>query len=256
MRDTGYYLRATTHVGTYALKMNGRKLNLASATGFWYLGGNPPKLHLITNRHVCCDEEQEYYPDYLTAHLRHRETGEAKDIQLPLYEVGSDNRLWLEFPGDGVEGIRDRDIAVLPFTDAPPFAQDDVAAFDEQSFLPENVRVDAGDDVRILGCPLGLYDTVSGNPIVRNGIAASDPGIDYLGMDCFLIDAQLHGGISGSPVLTVPYETVKRKLPDGETRLEMGHSPAGLLGVLSTEQRRGVGLGIVWRARLIQDLLG
>lgn len=252
-RDIGYYLRATTYVEIYTEKKDGRKLMSGSATGFWYLGGDPPRLHLVTNRHVCLDEDREHYPDYLTAHLRHRESGEAENLCLALYDVGGTTRLWHEFPQRTTNGIRDRDIAVLPYTHAPPFKEDEAAAFDETSLLPENILLDAGDDVRVLGCPSGLYDWVNNLPVVRNATTGSALNVDYLGMKCFIVDAQLHPGISGSPVLTVPHAMSKERLEEGGMRLVIAHSDAYLLGVLSADQ--GAGLGIVWRASLVKELV-
>jgi len=257
MKDIDYYLRATTHVGILTEKRNGRKLCSGSATGFWYVGGDPPRLHLVTNRHVCLNEDTQHYPDYLTAYLRHRDSEKVEALELPLYGAGGSNRLWHEFANTSgrVPGIRDPDIAVLPLTERPPFREEDAVAFDETALLPGNIVVDAGDDVRILGCPEGLYDHVNNLPIVRNAMTASAFDLDYLGMRCFVVDARLHGGLSGSPVLTVPHATVKEKTGDGNIRLGMGPSHAYLLGVLSADQQRGLGLGIVWRSSLLEQLV-
>ena len=48
--------------------------------------------------------------------------------------------------------------------------------------------------------PIGLWDEKNNLPIVRRGMTATDPVIDYNGRQEFLIDAAVFPGSSGSPV--------------------------------------------------------
>jgi hypothetical protein len=65
-------------------------------------------------------------------------------------------------------------------------------------------RMDSVQEIRFVGYPSGHYDRVNGLPIVRQGITASPPAIDYNGEPVFLIDAAVYFGSSGSPVFLSP----------------------------------------------------
>lgn len=61
--------------------------------------------------------------------------------------------------------------------------------------------LDAVEDVIFIGYPNGIFDAKNLMPVVRRGITASHPQIDYEGKPIFLIDASVFPGSSGSPVL-------------------------------------------------------
>ena len=69
--------------------------------------------------------------------------------------------------------------------------------FPEQDILEE---IGAVEDIIFVGYPSGIYDTKNNLPIVRKGITATHPNIDYEGSPVFLIDASVFPGSSGSPV--------------------------------------------------------
>ncbi|MFZ7230474.1 hypothetical protein, partial [Avibacterium avium] len=52
----------------------------------------------------------------------------------------------------------------------------------------------------MVGYPNGLWDEINNQPIVRRGITATDPKLDYNGKKEFLIDAACFPGSSGSPI--------------------------------------------------------
>lgn len=72
--------------------------------------------------------------------------------------------------------------------------------------FPENTQipVEVGDDVLVIGYPHGYYDELNKFPIVKSGIIASKWGANFEGDPCFLIDAKLFPGSSGSLVITKP----------------------------------------------------
>ena len=54
-----------------------------------------------------------------------------------------------------------------------------------------------------MGYPLGqYYDKENNLPVMRNGMVASVYPVPFRGNPYFLVDARLHKGTSGSPVLT------------------------------------------------------
>ena len=57
------------------------------------------------------------------------------------------------------------------------------------------------EDVIMIGYPIGLWDAHNNLPIIRRGITATPPAIDYNGRREFMIDAACFPGSSGSPVL-------------------------------------------------------
>lgn len=56
------------------------------------------------------------------------------------------------------------------------------------------------EDIWMIGYPNGLWDAKNNMPIVRKGITATIPYLDYNGRREFLIDVAAFGGSSGSPV--------------------------------------------------------
>src|SRR5262249_16233321 len=96
--------------------------------------------------------------------------------------------------------------------------------------IPDKVRVSIGADVQVIGYPLGVYDDVHNLPIVRNASMASIYPVPFRGNPCVLVDARLHSGTSGSPVMTKPTTTVSHE--DGS--LNIYNTPVTyLLGVHS-----------------------
>lgn len=62
---------------------------------------------------------------------------------------------------------------------------------------------DAIEEVLMIGYPNGIWDDTNNRPIVRRGITATDPKVDYKGKPEFLIDCACFEGSSGSPVFFV-----------------------------------------------------
>jgi len=100
-----------------------------------------------------------------------------------------------------------------------------------KNFIPNyeqlsNLR--AIEEITMIGYPTGLWDQINNLPIVRKGITATHPNIDYNGVEEMLIDAACFPGSSGSPVLLFNENGYTTK--DGTTHL--GAKRVLLLGVL------------------------
>ncbi|HDR8024157.1 TPA: trypsin-like peptidase domain-containing protein [Bacillus cereus] len=66
----------------------------------------------------------------------------------------------------------------------------------------EDVKeLDAIEDILMIGYPNGIWDQVNNFPIMRRGITATHPKVNYNGRGEFMIDAACFPGSSGSPVL-------------------------------------------------------
>ena len=64
----------------------------------------------------------------------------------------------------------------------------------------QNRKLDAIEPVTFVGYPNGVWDSKNLLPVARRGTTASPIEVDFEGTPCFLIDASVFGGSSGSPV--------------------------------------------------------
>lgn len=64
----------------------------------------------------------------------------------------------------------------------------------------QNESLEPIEDILFIGYPNGLWDERNNMPLVRKGITASAPYLDYNGKKEFVIDAACFPGSSGSPV--------------------------------------------------------
>ncbi len=85
-----------------------------------------------------------------------------------------------------------------------------VKAFTVEDLPPDDLLLDAGEDVLVAGYPLGHYDDVNNFPLVRRGTVATLYGAPFKGRPYFEIDAKLHEGTSGAPVLLKPTSIIHR----------------------------------------------
>ena len=170
-------------------------VEVGSASGFFYL--NRERLFLVTNRHVVIDEQEGRRPEALKirVHTNPIDIAGNIDMVIPLYD-GSE-RLWLEDEGTNA------DIAAVELnrTEMQGYI---IKAFSAANMPPNDVRIDLGEPVLVLGYPLGFYDEVHNLPIIRNAILASVYPVPFRGNPYFLIDGRLHQGMSGSPIITKP----------------------------------------------------
>jgi len=172
------------------------------ATGFFFEHGGG--VYLITNRHVVLREDADDYwkPDtlQLTLHVDAGDIATVEVLNLPLYD--RDGRpVWLEHPtykGElDVVAIPCAELAASPKYTISPFAADNFVRRDYDV-------VYVGEDVVILGYPLGYYDYYHNVPLLRQGIIASFYPLAFNRRPVFYVDARLHSGMSGSPVLFPP----------------------------------------------------
>lgn len=227
---------------------------VGTATGFFYLKDDA--VYLITNRHVLRDEQKGHRPDTLRLRMHADPNDLAKnvDFDLPLYSKGVS--LWFTHPIYPNPPI---DIAVVTLDQARIKLGHFFRGLSKQNFLPDNLVIGPGEDVMAIGFPRGLSDSTHNLPILRNAMIASAYGVPFQGQPMFLIDANLHPGMSGSAVLTKPKNTWQTK--EGATAILTG-TPIYLLGVhsatLSSNLPTGVeplGLGTVWYANLIEEII-
>lgn len=76
----------------------------------------------------------------------------------------------------------------------------------DESLIPtEEFLLDltAAEEILMIGYPIGLWDHINNLPIMRRGITATHPAIDFCGKSILVIDVACFPGSSGSPVMLV-----------------------------------------------------
>jgi Trypsin-like peptidase domain len=167
----------------------------SSGTGFYFSffrteNGSFPSL--ITNKHVVEDAIEswihvtlakgEYEPDYGN-HVRIK----CQDW-LPHPDATVD--LVVSPLGAQFKQLKQQDKRAL-------FLSMDNRNLADEAFLS---GLTAMEDVVVIGYPNGIWDQVNNLPILRKGITATPPFIDYSGKKEFLVDCAIYPGSSGSPV--------------------------------------------------------
>ncbi len=167
---------------------------------------------VITNRHVIMSTQNdgtETRPSLVTVHLRSREpSGNPGWTPITVSRADINERVKLH-PNRTVE------VAAINVTDAmmrEMSANTDRLNYASPFMFKRNlhpdankmIQIEASDDVLVVGYPRGFHDDANLFPIVKSGIVASGWGLSFRGQPCFLIDAKLFHGSSGSAVISKP----------------------------------------------------
>jgi S1-C subfamily serine protease len=221
---------------------------VGSATGFFY--EDQGRTYLVTNRHVVIKEDANIYPDtiQLIVHTSREDIYACRDVPIPLYD-GKTKPVWLEHP----KSRSKVDVVALDFTQHRK-ESDVIVPWRSDKLLKPGIVLKAGEKLSVIGYPLGFYDTVFNLPVVRDAAIASAYPMPFRGRPFFLIDANLHPGTSGGPVVTK--SSGIRHTKAGGT--EIGPVQVSLLGVNAGEYiQDGVSLGLhqVWYAKIIEEII-
>lgn len=227
---------------------------VGTATGFFY--ERAEQLYLVTNRHVVRDDQKRIRPEALrvTVHTDAHDMRKVLTADVPLYQRGE--RRW-HVPHQ--ENNRRIDIAVVELDQQQFRKFPAIRSLSKKNFLPEHVVISPGENLMVVGYPRALRDTVHHLPIVRNATVSSAYGVPFNGDPLFLVDSSLHPGMSGSPVLTKPRDALAPTGRELDGLMERGifflgvHSSGVSVNVHGT--RKPLGLGTVWYARLLEEIL-
>lgn len=213
-----------------------------TGTGFFYLahvalsdGINRSKLLMISNKHVLREGKCK-----MTLNLNRRGANGQPDygVLRPFIFDGFAD-LYVGHPDKNVD-LACVDVSHITHSDA------DIKHIGEEFLTPiDYEKVALGSDVLFVGYPNDYYDTVNNLPLVRKGTLASMPHIDFRGTGNVVIDAQVFGGSSGSPVF-VAWDG-KYRLLGVISATKEGLTPSGFPAVL--------GLGIVIKQRHVKELI-
>ncbi len=219
-----------------------------TASGFFFLHNGIK--YLATNRHVVIDEDDGFAPDTLklTLHLDRENLARNCEIQAVLYESGKP--LWKQHPSYGANCC---DVVLLPLSDST-LKGNNFLKFNSATITFINSEiintsdVNSFGDVVVIGYPLGFYDKLNNLPVYRRASIASAYGVNFDGLPYFLIDANLHPGTSGSPVVNSHHTLFREGDP------KEGYA---LFGVHSAEHVVGgdpLGLNVVWYAHTLLEI--
>jgi S1-C subfamily serine protease len=220
---------------------------MGTATGFFFASLDRKSLFLITNRHVVIQEpppgqsEPRLYPDHLVLklHTNDNDLKQSEDLTIPLY--ANKQKLWREVdPAIDVVSIDVRGLVTPRF---------DIGVFTSLNLLPNDVPVSLGDALVVIGYPLAFSDQVFNLPVAREGTVASAFPVPFQGKRFFLVDAKLHPGTSGSPVITRPSQlSLKGSL------LMSSKEPVTYLIGINSGSFGDLNLNSVWFADIILHL--
>jgi S1-C subfamily serine protease len=227
---------------------------IGTATGFFYTKNDT--IYFVTNHHVVIDETKGIKSDLLKVRLHTDPNDLTKngDVDIPLYTNGAAK--WHVHPDYSTKKI---DIAIVEI-DQDSLKPYYFKALSVAVFLPKQFPLALGEDVMVIGFPRGVSDTTHNLPINRSAMISSAHRIDFRGNPQFLVDANLHPGMSGSPVMTRAKSIWATS--DGDLKAYKEPVPY-FLGVLSdtlgvnlpTGQQEQLGLGTVWYGYLIEEII-
>ena len=172
----------------------------STGTGFFYAFARDGDRHvpaIVTNKHVVAGAIEGQFSLTLKAADGRPVVGQHITIKLDQF---ADR--WIPHPDGQV------DLCVMPIA---PLLNEAAAASKnfffvslDETLLPTTEELSdlgAFEEILMIGYPNGIWDAINNMPILRRGVTATHPNIDYEGRREFLIDAACFPGSSGSPVL-------------------------------------------------------
>lgn len=172
---------------------------VTTGTGFFFnllKNGESHVPVIVTNKHVVAEAVEGAFT------LTRKAADGSPDIgQHVTLTMGDFEKRWIGHPADDV------DLAIMPV--APLLAEASAAghsfhysAADASIIIGGEELEDLGalEDIVMIGYPNGIWDAVNNMPIIRRGVTATHPNLNYAGRKEFMIDAACFPGSSGSPV--------------------------------------------------------
>lgn len=172
---------------------------ISTGTGFFYRFADSGAEHIpaiVTNKHVIRGADKGKF--VLT---KRSEDGSPIVSEHFTIELSNFEDRWIQHPNPEV------DLCAMPI--APLLYEatlNNILFFFimiDQSLIPneeELAELTALEDIVMIGYPNGIWDSVNNMPVIRRGITATHPNLNYNGRTEFMIDAACFPGSSGSPV--------------------------------------------------------
>lgn len=213
---------------TVRIEVESASGSIGTGTGFYYRfaeeadGRHVPAI--VTNKHVvdgAC--RGRFYVTLMDS------DGNPDYNNHQVFNFQDFERRWIPHPDPGI------DLCAMPIAPLLMAAQQDGNKLFyvslEKGLIPseaELVDMTAMEDVVMIGYPNGIWDQVHNMPVMRRGVTATHPALDWNGNSEFLIDAACFPGSSGSPVFLFNlggYATKSGGMVIGPSRIK-------LLGIL------------------------
>lgn len=202
------------------------KNDISTGTGYFFKFSEDGKNHIpaiVTNKHVVKDAFHGKFHLTLRKDDGNPDGGNHIDIRFDHFE-----NLWIPHPDDNI------DLTILPIAPLLHKAQENGQNFFYVplafELLPDDEvlnELTALEDIIMVGYPNGIWDEINNLPIIRKGVTATHPNVDYNGKPEFMIDAACFPGSSGSPVLLFNLGDYTTK-----TGTKLGTNRIKLLGTL------------------------
>lgn len=168
-----------------------------SGTGFFFGFNVDGKIIpvVITNKHVVEGSRRGSFCVHLA-----NQTGDVEDVNV---SFDSDNfeTLWFKHENPDV------DLCMMPVLYLSKRKNANIHFFFKvftEDQIPNSSQLEKltpVEDLFAIGYPKGMIDAVNNMPIIRKGITATHPALDFNGNSEFLIDMAVFPGSSGSPVI-------------------------------------------------------
>ena len=214
-----------------------------NATGFYFIDDAGDQ-YLITNHHVVSNQNDSLLADSIRVVVR--PTPDVQDVEFHDIDLQVDNeKTWIEHPrGSHI------DIVAIPL----PFdiTSKTTMALHSGFIPPLEGEMPFGQRAIIIGYP--ILEESPFLPIRRDAIVASLYGTSYRGLPCFVTDADMHSGSSGSPVFGLPTASARSGDLIGNDLQLIGIHSATLFS--NHPPREGaLDLNIAWYSQLLMDMI-
>ena len=225
---------------TVRLECSGADNTVSTGTGFVFDFGNNIGRIIVTNKHVIEGA------NFLTfSFTESSDTMEPLPGHLKKIALVDLQEKYVEHPDENV------DLAAILLDKARMFmagkSSEDgglprfyISSLDRNLIPSEDqfISLRLIEEIIMIGYPIGLWDERNNFPLLRRGITATHPAVDFDGAREFLIDCAVYPGSSGSPILRyTPEFPIKSgagiSITGGAARVE-------LLGVLYAGYERRV----------------